>query len=52
LFAIDVSQCDFFTVQGNSPAVKLGFVNLTKLSEWTPGCDVDDGTIYTQFYHW
>jgi parallel beta-helix repeat protein len=52
LFAGDVNQCDFFTVQANSPAAKLGFINLTKLSKWTPGCDADDQTIYTQFYHW
>ena len=50
LFAGDVTQCDFFTVQANSPAAKLGFVNLTKPSKWTPGCDT--GTISTQFYHW
>ncbi|CAF2842155.1 unnamed protein product [Rotaria sp. Silwood2] len=52
LFAGDVNQCDFFTVQPNSPAAKLGFVNLTKLSKWTPGCDVDDGIDSNQFYHW
>jgi parallel beta-helix repeat protein len=52
LFAGDVNQCDFFTVQSNSPAAKLGFVNLTKLPKWTPGCDTDDGTDYNQFYHW
>ena len=52
MFAGDVNQCDFFTVQANSPAAKLGFVNLTKLPQWTPGCDTDDGTDYSQFYHW
>ena len=53
LFAGDVNQCDFFTVQANSPAAKLGFVNLTKLPQWTPGCDMDDDDIdNTQFYHW
>jgi parallel beta-helix repeat protein len=52
LFAGDVNQCDFFTVQSNSPAAKLGFVNLTKLSKWTPGCNTDDGTDKNQFYHW
>ncbi len=52
LFAGDVNQCDFFTVQANSPAVKLGFVNITKPSRWTPGCDVDDSTTDNQFYHW
>ena len=50
LFAGDVNQCDFFTVQANSPAAKLGFVNLTKPSKWTPGCDTE--TISIQFYHW
>jgi hypothetical protein len=44
LFAGDVNQCDFFIVLPNSPAAKLGFVNLTKLSKWTPGCDLDDGS--------
>ena len=39
LFIGDVNQCDFFTIHMNSPAAKLGFVNLTKLSKWTPGCD-------------
>jgi putative cofactor-binding repeat protein len=52
MFAGDVNQCDFFTIQANSPAAKLGFVNLTKLSKWTPGCDMDDMTIDDQFYHW
>jgi parallel beta-helix repeat protein len=52
LFTGDVSQCDFFTVQANSPAAKLGFVNITKPSKWTPGCDVDDGSNEIQFYHW
>jgi parallel beta-helix repeat protein len=52
LFAGDVNQCDFFTVQSNSPAAKLGFVNLTKLSQWTPGCSTDDEINDNQFYHW
>jgi hypothetical protein len=52
LFMGDVNQCDFFTIQANSPAAKLGFTNLTKLSKWTPGCDADDETIYNRFYHW
>jgi parallel beta-helix repeat protein len=52
LFAGDVNRCDFFTVKSNSPAAKLGFVNLTKLSTWTPGCDTDDGNNQNQFYHW
>ncbi len=52
LFAINASQCDFFTVKGNSSAVKLGFINLIKFSEWTPGCDVDNDTICTQLYYW
>jgi hypothetical protein len=52
LFAGDVNQCDFFTVQANSPAAKLGFVNLTKLSNWTPGCNTDDGSGENQFYRW
>ena len=38
LFTGDVNQCDFFTVQANSPATKLGFVNITKLPQWTSGC--------------
>ena len=49
LFAGDVNQCDFFTVQANSPAAALGFTNITKLTKWTPGCQTDDDT---QFYHW
>ena len=52
LFVGNVDQCDFFTVQANSPAAKLGFVNITKLPQWTPGCDTNDETDYTQFYHW
>jgi len=52
LFAGDVNQCDFFTVQANSPAAKLGFVNITKLPQWTPGCETDDETDHSQFYHW
>ncbi len=52
LFAGDVNQCDFFTIQANSPAAKLGFVNITKLSKWTPGCDTDDATDTNQFYRW
>ena len=52
LFGGDVNQCDFFTVQSNSPAAKLGFRNLTKISKWTPGCDTNDGANDKQFYHW
>ena len=52
LFAGDVNQCDFFTVLADSPAAKLGFVNITKLSQWTSGCDVDDATDHRQFYQW
>ncbi len=53
LFTGDVNQCDFFTIQANSPAAKLGFVNMTKLSKWwTPGCDTDEGFADNQFYHW
>ena len=52
LFTGDVNRCDIFTVQFDSPAAKLGFVNLTKLSKWTPGCTTDDQIIYAQFYHW
>ena len=52
MFTGDINQCDFFTVQSNSPAAKLGFVNLTKPSKWTPGCESDDGTDASQFYHW
>jgi parallel beta-helix repeat protein len=52
LFVGDVNQCDFFTVQSNSPAAKLGFLNITKPSKWTPGCDVDNGNNKNQFYHW
>jgi parallel beta-helix repeat protein len=51
LFAGDVNQCDFFTVQANSPAAALGFANITKLSKWTPGCSMDDRSDH-QFYHW
>ncbi len=40
LFAGEVNQCDFFTIQFNSPAAKLGFVNITKTSKWTAGCDM------------
>jgi parallel beta-helix repeat protein len=52
LFIGDVNQCDFFTIQSNSPAAKLGFANITKLSKWTPGCVSDDQMEYQQFYHW
>jgi parallel beta-helix repeat protein len=52
LFIGDVNQCDFFTIQVNSPAAKLGFTNLTKLSKWTAGCDMDDDIVENQFYHW
>ena len=50
LFLGDVNQCDFFTIHDKSPAAKLGFVNLTKLSKWTPGCDTE--SVNGQFYHW
>jgi len=52
LFVGDVNQCDFFAVKADSPAAKLGFVNITKLATWTPGCDTDDGIDQKQFYHW
>ena len=55
LFAGDVNQCDFFAVQSDSPAAKLGFVNIAKLPQWTPGCDTDDETDnhnHNQFYQW
>ena len=52
LFAGDVNQCDFFTVQSSSPAAKLGFVNITKLEKWTSGCDDDESITNNQFYHW
>ncbi len=52
LFAGDVNQCDFFTVQANSPAAARGFANITKLSQWTPGCGTDNETDDNQFYHW
>ena len=53
MFVGDVSQCDFFTVRADSPAAKLGFRNLTKLSRWTPGCDDTDRNIdRIQFYSW
>ncbi|CAF0741905.1 unnamed protein product [Adineta ricciae] len=53
LFTGDVNQCDFFTVQLNSPAAQIGFKNLTKLSKWTPGCDMDvDQEPIKQFYRW
>ena len=52
LFIGDVNQCDFFTIQSNSPAAKLGFANITKLAKWTPGCDTDDVNDEKQFYHW
>jgi parallel beta-helix repeat protein len=52
LFAGDVSQCDFFTVQPNSPAAQLGFRNLTKLTKWTPGCDETETNGLHQFYYW
>ncbi len=52
LFAGDVNQCDFFTIQANSPAAALGFANITKLAKWTPGCGTDDETDDNQFYHW
>jgi hypothetical protein len=51
LFVGDVNQCDFFTIRSDRAATKLGFVDLTKLSIWTPRCDIDDTTIDNQFYH-
>ncbi len=48
----EVNQCDFFTIHENSPAAKLGFANITKLSKWTPGCVMDDQIEGQQFYHW
>jgi parallel beta-helix repeat protein len=52
LFVGDVNQCDFFTVQAKSPAAKLGFANITKLSKWTPGCGIYGESDDNQFYHW
>ena len=52
LFTGDVNQCDFFTIQLDSPAAKLGFKNITKLSKWTPGCDTNDKNDNNQFYRW
>jgi hypothetical protein len=52
LFVGSVNQCDFFTVRANSPAAVLGFVNITKLAKWTPGCGTDEGSNDNQFYHW
>ncbi|CAF1333226.1 unnamed protein product [Adineta ricciae] len=53
LFVGDVNQCDFFTVQSNSPAAKLGFKNITKLPKWSPGCGIDNSNESSnQFYHW
>ena len=52
LFLGDVNQCDFFTIQSNSPAARLGFTNLTKPFQWTPGCNTDDEIKLNQFYHW
>ena len=52
LFVGDVNQCDFFTVQSNSPAAALGFANITKLAKWTPGCGTDDENEDNQFYQW
>jgi hypothetical protein len=52
LFIGDVNQCDVFTIQLNSPAAKLGFANITKLSKWTPGCNTDGVSYSNQFYQW
>ena len=53
LFIGDVNQCDFFTVQEESPAAKLGFSNITKPARWTPGCNTDELTSRNKnFYHW
>ena len=52
LFIGNVNECDFFTVQANSPAAVLGFSNITKLTKWTPGCDVGDDEKDNQFYRW
>ncbi len=52
LFVGDMNQCDFFAVKADSPIAKLGFVNITKLATWTPGCDTDDVIDQKQFYHW
>ena len=52
LFVGDVNQCDFFAVQADSPAAKLGFINITKPPQWTPGCDLDDIRDKRQYYQW
>ena len=52
LFIGDVNECDFFSIQANSPAARLGFVNITKPAKWTSGCDSDEGLSVRQFYHW
>ena len=45
LFSGDINQCDFFTIQADSPAAKLGFVNITKPSMRISGCNMDGGSI-------
>ena len=52
LFVGDVNQCDFFTIQTDSPAAKLGFANITKLPQWTPGCETNNIDSSAQFYQW
>ncbi|UJR11235.1 hypothetical protein I4U23_015417 [Adineta vaga] len=52
LFSGDTNQCNFFTVKWNSPAAKLGFVNITKPSKWLSGCNSDDTKNNKQFYQW
>ena len=32
-------QCDFFELDPNSPAIKLGFQPIARLEQWKPGCD-------------
>ena len=51
LFAGDIHQCDFFTVQANSPAAKLGYMNIRKLAKWTPEYGTDYETNNYQYYH-
>ncbi len=52
LSAGNINQCDFFTIQSNSPAAKLDFKNLTKLPKWTPGCEIEESVVDYQFYYW
>ena len=36
---LHAEQCNFFELDPNSPAIKLGFKPIQRLEQWQPGCD-------------